>query len=459
MAITPLQVVHATPVASATSISRAYSQTVAGSLLVAVLAVKQRGADVTISRPSGWNVACELSEASLAGPRLLIAYRENAPSATTITFSWGSTALDAAMTLYELGGAMTSGAFDRPVINQGTSTAPASGNTAQTSQAEEFIIAAIANRNTGSTQGTFTGGHNLRHEHTTPNSTAHMTARMTVHDRALTAQATHSIGCTLTGGAREWVAGAATFKAATAQHVGEWQSTESSDTQSATGQSSFKGALSSTEGADSQSATGKISFQGAFASTEEDEWLSTTYNPAGIWNSTEGDDELNTRPVFIGTWSSNEDEEFLPIGEQDDWIDAFGKVRYIAPWESSESPDLAEFSGRVSNIGRLSAQEEDDTIKSVVFTSYEGVLNAKEDDDTIDYAKRKPRGLYLMGLTFAEKAKYSFGYRVLGFPESEPIYPGDIPAPPPAEAVDWTASRRPLAPGGWTPREDGEGSS
>lgn len=198
----------------ASSITATFANpTTAGNALIGVCYVRQEGADPPITIPTGWAEAVKTATtATLQGPKVVIAYKENATSVSSVTFDFGSNLLNAVLHVFEHSGMVTSGLLDKAAAQPGDSTTPNSGTTADpTVQANEVAIGAVCNRVPAETHSNPTAGYTLRHEDTASTSTNGI--RAGTYDRTLSATGTQSFGLTLSG-TRPWVAAVATFKTA-----------------------------------------------------------------------------------------------------------------------------------------------------------------------------------------------------------------------------------------------------
>lgn len=118
------------------------SSSVAGNLLIAIIAVYATGGAPTITTPTGWTAGPTQTTPGSQG-RLALFYREEAPATSTLTIALGGVPDIARSMMMEFSGLALSGAADRNATDSGTGTILSSGTTAATTQVKEVAIAAV----------------------------------------------------------------------------------------------------------------------------------------------------------------------------------------------------------------------------------------------------------------------------------------------------------------------------
>jgi len=212
-----------------TSVSASWpAPTTAGNLLVAVvgLSLVSNPSPPTISPPSGWTTATGAVAESAANCRTHLFYIAGSASRSgSETFDW-SGALDiddSVLVLVEWSGLATTSPLDRTANTNGTSVALAvlSGTTSATTEADELVIAAIANRNV-STQGSPSNGFAQVEQAQSTNGTTSNRVNFAVYSKVVSATGAQSMQATLSGSTQRPYAGVvATFKAPAAP-AGSW---------------------------------------------------------------------------------------------------------------------------------------------------------------------------------------------------------------------------------------------
>lgn len=179
----------------------------AGNLLVAVVSASE---NVTVSPPAGWSVAI----AQLNSIDVAICYRENAPSSTSLSFSFGATSPSSStVVIAEYSGIATSSPLDVTGSNTGTGTSPTTGSAGPTTQQNELLIGGLgssvaAGLNTYSSPlNSFTLRAQVQELGNNNNNCALL-------DRIVSTNGTYSTGATLDTSAT-WAGVIATFKSAT----------------------------------------------------------------------------------------------------------------------------------------------------------------------------------------------------------------------------------------------------
>jgi hypothetical protein len=171
----------------------------------------------------------------------------------TVTFNSGAGAA-LGFVAQEFTGIASSSSLDKSVIAQGTSTTPASGNTAATTQADELVVGVLGFSST-STSITLGSGYSNLGSVTGTNLSA------ALESKVVAATGAQSAGATL-GASRAWCMGVATFKAASTAAV--TATTTSSNTVTAARTDSGAVSASTTSGS---TVTANTSSPGAVSAT------------------------------------------------------------------------------------------------------------------------------------------------------------------------------------------------
>jgi hypothetical protein len=205
--------------ATALCIATFAQPTLPGSLIVCIVAGTHEPGYYPIIGPSGFQLAGYTTEDRLT---TAMWYLAGAPSISQVgVFSTGDDTTQ--MQVLEYTGAAQSNALDKVTIRHGDSTAPASGSTGTTSQADEIVVGAIANRWPSTGQGGFTGSMAKLTETSSPSRWGSYgqnqinddrRSKLTVHHAFQTVAAAWALAATL-GTGRDWGAIVATFKGGT----------------------------------------------------------------------------------------------------------------------------------------------------------------------------------------------------------------------------------------------------
>lgn len=175
----------------------------AGNLLVAVIGVSS---DVTLTPPAGWSLA-KTEVNTVEGS---IYYRENAPSATTITFSIATSPTSSTIIIAEYSGIATASPLDVTGSNTGSSASPSTGSAGPTNLQNELLIGGLSSNPNGGTN-TFsspTNSFTLRAQIQELGDNLNSIALL---DRIVSSVDTYSTGATLSQTA-VWCGVIATFK-------------------------------------------------------------------------------------------------------------------------------------------------------------------------------------------------------------------------------------------------------
>lgn len=197
------------------------SNSTAGNILIATVACKSAdNSGYAIPTPSGWTLAVKDENASNTTPRVYIFYKENvasAPASISVDYP-GATPADIATALYEFPGIATSASLDKTASssNSTAQSALTTGTTATTAQADELVIAMIANRLASTAQNTpvpsdFTQQFNIQ----TTNSVGTSSCRLTSHYKTVAITGAYTLGMNCAT-ARQYGGAIATFKVASA---------------------------------------------------------------------------------------------------------------------------------------------------------------------------------------------------------------------------------------------------
>lgn len=188
--------------------------TTSGNALIALVAIKSTTitiSSITDSRSNTWVV--NYSPAAGTNSRVFIASCLN-PTALmegdTIDIAWSAaTSVPKYATVLEVAGLIPSAAFDKSATANGNGTALASGATAALAQNDEFAFGAHVTD--GITGDNLTDGGGF----TTADTEFITGGKFYAQYRIITAGGTPNAQGTLSGSARNWVSGIATYKAST----------------------------------------------------------------------------------------------------------------------------------------------------------------------------------------------------------------------------------------------------
>lgn len=205
--------------ATALCIATFAQPTLPGSLIVCIVAGTHEPGYYPIIGPSGFQLAGYTTEDRLT---TAMWYLAGAPSISQVgVYATGDDTTQ--MQVLEYTGAAQSSALDKVTIRHGDSTSPASGSTGTTSQTDEIVVGAIANRWPSTGQGGFTGSMAKLTETTSPSRWGSYNqnqinddrrSKLTVHHAFQTSAASWALSATL-GTGRDWGAIVATFKGGT----------------------------------------------------------------------------------------------------------------------------------------------------------------------------------------------------------------------------------------------------
>lgn len=187
-----------------------------GNFLVSLIASKSTDTtNNTLATPTGWSLARSELNASTNCPKIYIFYRENAPASTGITVNYAGAAAEFCLTILEYSGIATSASLDKVASasdSVGTTTV-SSGTTAATVQADELVIALLANRFVTASQSAWTNSFTQRHYFTSLGTTNTNNENFSANEKIVAATGTQTTAATLSS-ARAWAGAIATFKKA-----------------------------------------------------------------------------------------------------------------------------------------------------------------------------------------------------------------------------------------------------
>lgn len=187
--------------------------TISNRVLVVVAAATIPGSGTyTLTGPAGFTLVRERTANEL---KFAVWVREGAPSTTTVSVS-SSAGRSLQVEAMELDGVAQSGALDKVTIQAvaRSSDRPDTGSSGTIAQADEVVIAAVANRYSSTSQSGFVGGLARLAERTTSTQDPDdRRTRMTVHAVTTTAVTSFRLSGRLTS-ARDWVAVLLTFRGA-----------------------------------------------------------------------------------------------------------------------------------------------------------------------------------------------------------------------------------------------------
>lgn len=198
----------------ATSISCGMASTpINGNALIAIIGTRgtsdNRVSSITQTGAT-WTRQAQRSNASGVTTEVWAAFNVSGAS-TTVTVNLAAS-LKASAIIVEYSGLATSGSLDQTATNSGSSSAPSTGTTATTSQADELWIGGIANINT-STYSAPTNSFTEVAEAASGGGASSTRNNAVFLERIVAATGTASTGATLSG-TQQWAGVVATFRAA-----------------------------------------------------------------------------------------------------------------------------------------------------------------------------------------------------------------------------------------------------
>lgn len=182
--------------------------------LIVVTATAGGGGTTTVTGPAGFTLVRDRTVGNL---QIVVWYREGAPTVNAVTVTVGADRSLQVRAL-EYSGVAQAGALDKVTVLTNTTAAPTTGTSGTTAQADELVVAAVANRYASTTQAGFAGGLTRLFESVSPasyglfssNADADRT-RLTVHQLVASTLSSFSLSALLSS-AREWVAILLTFR-------------------------------------------------------------------------------------------------------------------------------------------------------------------------------------------------------------------------------------------------------
>ena len=177
---------------------------------VLVVATMAGGEDLEYDlSDSGFTV---LSDHDTGDLQVVIWGRANCPALSSITL-YGESYRGVTLRLLEYSGVAQASAVDKTTSGSGNSSSASTGTTGTTSQADELVVAVLANQYQSTTQSGFTGGLTKLFEEVVPSGGPQDWERAPtpIHQRNVNATATFSLGATLSS-ARRWLGTLITFK-------------------------------------------------------------------------------------------------------------------------------------------------------------------------------------------------------------------------------------------------------
>lgn len=191
--------------------------TIPNRVIVVIAAATVPGSGGTLTGPLGFPLVRERTANEL---KFAVWIREAAPATTSLTVS-SSAGRSLQVEAIELAGVAQSGALDKVTVqaHARSSDRPDTGSSGTIAQADEVVIAAIANRYSSTSQSGFVGGlARLAERTTSTRDPDDRRSRLTVHAAVTTAVTAFRLTARLTS-ARDWVAILLTFRGASAGPV------------------------------------------------------------------------------------------------------------------------------------------------------------------------------------------------------------------------------------------------
>ena len=206
-----VQTTTASESGAATPLTTSGITTTSGNLLVAGISFDSGTLNtitgVTDSKGNTWSKATELDSACLVS--LWYAPNITGGAAHTVTVAYNDGVGSAiGVVVQEFSGIAATSPLDRTVSAQGTSTAPSSGATSATTQADELVVGLVGWAGATTTPTLGAGYTNLGHISLTDASAA-------MQSKVVAATSAQTAAMTLAA-SRDWAAICATFKAASA---------------------------------------------------------------------------------------------------------------------------------------------------------------------------------------------------------------------------------------------------
>lgn len=183
-------------------------------LVVIVAAANHPGSTGTfpLEAPAGFTLAATRREDELT---LAVWFRAACPSLTSVSVS-NPANRSLVVRVVEYSGAAQSNVLDKVTIRSGRGNFPSTGATGTTSQGDEVVLGAVANRYASTRQLGFFGGLTRLTDTVTPSAgdVDDRRSRLTIHQRLTTSPGSFSLAGILSS-SRDWVAVLATFRGGT----------------------------------------------------------------------------------------------------------------------------------------------------------------------------------------------------------------------------------------------------